>query len=114
MTSPQEIDQLFKQYLTICNQAIAQHKDRFPYKQIWDAVEQMQSREAVDLTVYDDEPQSHYKLRLQDKQIKLIASDHLGAPVGWKLSTSYLRRVIAHPQDYIDHPAKLDWDWLKD
>jgi hypothetical protein len=29
------------------------------------------------------------------------------------MNLSYVRNVVAHPQDYIDHPEKLDLDWLK-
>ena len=33
--------------------------------------------------------------------------------MAWKVSQEYLAKVAANPQDYIDHPVKLDWDWLK-
>ena len=32
---------------------------------------------------------------------------------GWKVSRSYLESVVENADEYIEHPAKLDWDWLK-
>lgn len=109
-----DIDALFEQYLHICNEAMKAHKDQFPYKQIWDAVERLQAGEEIDLTIYDDAPQSHYKVRLKDKHIDVVTTDHEDEHRGWKINTSYLRKVVEHPDEYINHPAKLDWDWLKD
>ncbi|MCI5050227.1 MAG: hypothetical protein MRY32_07870 [Rickettsiales bacterium] len=114
MTDITEIDELFEQYLHICNQAMEQNKDQFPYKHIWEAVERFKQGEDIDLTIYDDEPKSHYKVQLKDKHIDIVDVDHDDEHKGWKINTSYLRRVIAQPDEYINHPAKLDWDWLKD
>jgi hypothetical protein len=114
MASSEEIDQLFRQYLEICNRAMQAHCHEFPYKQIWDAVERLQAGEPVDLTIYDDEPQHHYKVCLRDKHIDLVKEEPEEMPEGWKMNTSYLRRVVENPQEYIEQPARLDWDWLKD
>lgn len=109
-----DIDALVQAYLQVCNRALAQHKDQFPYKQIWEAVEHVQQADGVDLTVYDDRPQSHVKVRLKDKQIEVLGVDHEEeGHRGFKLTTSYLKRVVEQPEEYINHPAKLDWDWLK-
>ena len=114
MGQPQDIDSLFKQYLIICNEAMKAHAHEFPYKQIWNAVERLQSGEPVDLTIYDDEPQQHYKVCLKNKHIDLVQADKNGNIDGWKMNTSYLRKVVENPEEYIKQPAKLDWDWLKD
>lgn len=110
----EDINSLFQQYLSICNQALYQHKEEFPYKHIWEAVETLQEGKDIDLIIYDNKPKNHYKVRLHNKQLNIVDSDTSGRHDGWKLNISYLREVINHPQDYIDHPAKLDWDWLGD
>lgn len=114
MSDSQEIDALFQHYLQVCNAAMDRHKNEFPYKYIWEAVEKLQAGEEVDLTVYDDAPQRHYRVRLKDKQIEVVQSDKDERHKGWKMNTSYLRKVTEHPQEYVEHPARLDWDWLKD
>lgn len=114
MAESYDIDVLFEQYLAICNEAMKQNKDRFPYKHIWEAVERLKRGEDIDLTIYDDEPKSHYRVQIKDNHIDVIDVDHEDKHQGWKLTSSYLRKVVEHPQEYIDHPAKLDWDWLKD
>jgi hypothetical protein len=30
-----------------------------------------------------------------------------------KLGRHYMEDVVAHREEYIRHPEKLDWDWLK-
>lgn len=114
MATQEEIDALFRQYVMICNQALQAHAHEFPYKQIWNAVERLQSSKPVDLTIYDDEPQHHYKVSLQDHHIDLVQDEEDETHQGWKLNTSYLRRVVENPEEYINQPARLDWDWLKD
>jgi hypothetical protein len=33
--------------------------------------------------------------------------------IAWKVPESYLKDVVENAEDYINHPAKLDWEWLK-
>ena len=106
------IDDLFLQFLDIYNQAIAAHKEEFPYKYIWEAAEKLQTTNGMHVTVYDDEPKGDYQLRLQDKHIELIEPDGQGSQ-GLRINKSYMKRVLENSRDYINEPAKLDWDWLK-
>jgi hypothetical protein len=42
------------------------------------------------------------------------ATETPDAEEGWKVNVSYLQQVVDNPQEYIDNPAKLDFDWLRD
>ena len=103
---------LFDRFLEIYNRAMHVHKDRFPYKHIWEAAEQMQEDADWHLTVYDDEPKGDYVLCLQDKHLLLVQTLQPSDPSGWRMNLSYIKEVIENPQCYIDDPARLDWEWL--
>jgi hypothetical protein len=109
-----EYERVFETYLGVCNQAIEKNKDKFPYMEIWRA--RWKSLEQGDLfqcAVYDERPKIIYTLRLiEDMKIKIIEKTHIVSKDVWPLTFSYLKHVTDHPQDYIDHPANLDWGWL--
>ena len=109
----ESIQDLFRQYLDICNQAIETNKDAFPYKHIWEAAEQLQSKEGMHLTVYDDEPKCDYQIKIHDKHLEVVEEKEEEIAPGWRVNTSYLKRVIDNPDEYINEPGKLDWHWLK-
>ena len=107
-----DIDRLFRQYLEICNQAIDEHKDEFPYKEIISVSEAIIGNSPVDLAVYDDEPKGAYTLHFKDKKI-----GNGGRPAdpkkAWRINLSYLKQVVENPDKYIKHSEMLDFDWLK-
>ena len=107
----QDFSELVERYMEVCNQAIEKHKDTFPYKNILKASEAFQGS-GWRFTVYDDEPKGSYQINLNDNfmEAKPCEKKHSS---GWHLNTSYLHKVTQNPQDYIDNPALLDLDWLK-
>ncbi|MDG1287698.1 MAG: hypothetical protein P8P30_09085 [Rickettsiales bacterium] len=108
-----EYERLFRDYVKICNRALTVNKDIFPFKHIWNAAEAELQNGSVKIIIYDDEPKMNYSLRLQNNKIDASACSHIGKDEPWYLNTSYLRRVVEHPDEYIDNPAMIDWDWLK-
>ena len=110
----ESLHKLFEQYVDICNRAMQAHKDEFPYKHIWEAAENVQSRSGVHLAIYDDEPQAKYRVRIKDKHISLAEDAQPDPDEACSLKASFLRKVVENPEEYINHPAKLDWHWLKD
>lgn len=112
MERSDEIDSLFRRYVMICNAAMQQHKEAFPYKQIWDALERQQKETAFDISILDDEPSRHYQLSMKDKHIDVLSCDD-DNQCPRKINASYLRKVVEHPEEYLANPAKLDWDWLQ-
>ncbi len=109
-----EIDRLFQDYLDVCNQALEENKDNFPYKLICNAAESAFAERAIKLAIYDDRPKECYCLQMKDHKIE--ASDECDlshAKDAWRINLSYLQQVVDHPEEYIKHPARLDWDWLR-
>jgi hypothetical protein len=67
----------------------------------------------VQCAVYDDRPKLAYTLHLSEEmKIKLIKKDPIASEDVWPFKYSYLKHVVENPQEYIKHPANLDWGWL--
>ena len=114
--SVEEYERVFERYLDICNQAIEKNKDTFPYSEIWKARWKNLGKDNIlQCAVYDDRPKVIYTLQLtEDMKIKIIKKAHVAPDEIWPFKYSYLKHVVDHPQDYIAHPATLDWGWLAD
>ncbi len=112
--STEEYERTFERYLDICNQAIEKNKDKFPYMEIWRARwKNLGTDNILQCAVYDDRPKIIYTLQLtEDMKIKIIEKKFVDPKDIWPFKYSYLKHVVDHPQDYIDHPANLDWGWL--
>jgi hypothetical protein len=111
----QEYEQVFQQYLEICNQAIEQNKGKFPYTEIWGArLKALEDEMKIQTVVFDDRPKLAYMLRLtKDMKIEIIEKKTLPPEDAWPFTYQYLKRVVDSPQEYIENPARLEWGWLK-
>lgn len=107
-----DCDALFRQYVEVCNRAMAEHAEEFPYKQIWNAARKAIGENGVRIAVYDDQPKSAYEIHLEGDHLEASRDGHSDSPV-WRMDLSYLQEVVEHPEAYIQNPARLDWDWLR-
>lgn len=112
--STEEYERIFERYLDICNQAIEKNKDKFPYMEIWNTRWKNLGRgNILECAVYDDRPKIIYTLQLtEDMKIKILKKTPVVPEDVWPFKYSYLKHVVENPQEYIDHPANLDWGWL--
>lgn len=110
-----EYERVFQQYLEICNRAIEQNKNKFPYTEIWGSrLKARKDEMEIEAIVYDDRPKLAYMLRLtKDMKIEIVEKKTLPPEEAWPFTYQYLKRVVDNPQDYIENPAKLEWGWLK-
>ena len=111
---PSEND-LISRYVEICNRALQENKERYPYKQILDAAQNMQKLKNIGVCIVDDKPQTSYVLQLCDNKIK-GKPHHTGVDmqydVKWRVSRTYLENVVKNPEEYVKNPAKIDWEWI--
>jgi len=111
----QEYERVFQQYLEICNRAIEQNKDKFPYTEIWGArLKTLEEEMKIHAVVFDDRPKLAYILRLtKDMKIKIVEKKVIPPEDSWPFTYQYLKRVVDNPKEYIENPARLEWGWLK-
>lgn len=114
----QSLEQLFKSYLQVCNDALETNGNRFPFKQILGAAEAKRHRE-VEVCIVDDQPDVSYVIHLEHQK---ILGESMSCPSAscdctkpkWNVTRSYLEDVINNPDEYIQNPAKIDWEWMFD
>jgi len=107
--------QLFQRYLDVCNRALDMNKDKFPFKQILLPVQLSQSSKTIEVSIIDDLPKDSYTLTVNGHH--LVGNIHgqcanCKCDGKWRIHKSYLEDVIRHPDEYIQNPAKIDWEWL--
>jgi hypothetical protein len=110
----QECERLFERYIDVCNQAIERNKDKFPYKEIWQAWWKTRGPDDIlQIAVHDDKPKIGFTLRLtEDRILKIIEKTHVALDDVWPLQLSFLKHVVDEPEGYIEYPARLDWGYL--
>ena len=118
MNMPTEMDTptLFAQYLNVANAALSANEDRFPYKQILRALSDRLNGKRVGVAVYKDDsssPFDYFTITFHDGHLSYLAHGKEAPDIVWKAPRRHLERVVRDPKEYIEHPAKLDWDWLK-
>lgn len=109
-------DALFTQYIDVVNRAIGNSRDDLYGKAI-DLWDKTIGDEPIAVGVYaSDASQPHhwYTVKLSDGTFDLLetgkASD---AETDWKISDDHLSKVVDNPQTFIEHPVKLDLNWIK-
>ncbi len=106
---------LFTDAINVMNEAIKQNQDRFPYKQIIGATEGVAEGRKVGVAVYADDPATpydYYTVSFKNGQIEILSHGKEEPEIAWKVPRGYLEEVTEHSEQYKQHPAKLDWDWL--
>lgn len=107
------VDKLLRDYIEVCNKALKANSHSFPYQQLMGASEKMLDNYNIRVAVYDDQPQACYALQFKDSAFDVSPRETSEAKGAWQLNTSYMKQVVENPAEYIKHPAKLDFDWLK-
>ncbi|MCB1592163.1 MAG: hypothetical protein KDI90_06900 [Alphaproteobacteria bacterium] len=111
-----EDHELFERYLHICNQALCLNADRFPFKQILEAAGgHPAGGKPVEVLIVNDQPEEGICIRYNHEQ-RVVQSEERHEPTlpkrKWKITRSYLLEVIRNSGEYINNPAKIDWEWL--
>jgi hypothetical protein len=112
----QETRSFFIQYINTCNLALSRHKDTMPYKQILELGEKILGGKNIAVEVYEEDPNRPvdlYTIRLNDGNFDVVAYEKQDVAMEWKVKEAYLEKVVKNSQDYIAHPEKLEWEWLK-
>jgi hypothetical protein len=110
-----EISALFSSAMDVWNRAIRENRDRFPFREVLPKCEMALRGRLLGVRVHEGNlrrPVGQFAVRFRDGLIHLAAEADQNADVVWEVSRDRLQEVIEDPEHYVDHPAKLDWDFL--
>jgi CBS domain-containing protein len=116
MPNSKKDQQLLNDYLEVCNAAMLANKESFLYKQLISLSGFVFSGRNFATLLYDDDPDlpdGVYTVRFTGDHLELVSEGKRDVVFSCKMQRSYLRTVAENRQDFIDHPEKLDWQWLK-
>lgn len=116
MNASLRIRNLVKHYFNICNTALTQNKDSLIYGSVIAVINQFVSGQTISLRVVDDSetPVGYFTTGFVDGEFTPIREGEHGPDARFTLRQSFLEEVVSHADNYIAHPEKLDWSWLKD
>ena len=115
-TEQQDTATLFTNYLNVANAALEANQDKFPYKQMLEAGDKILGDKRIGVEVYKeraDQPHDAFTVEWKDGTLRLLEHGKKDTDLSFRLKEEYLRQVADNPDDYIQHPARLDLDWLK-
>jgi hypothetical protein len=115
VTAGQDI-QLLIEYFDVCNAALEANRDSLPYKPIIALYDKIFTNRDVGIDIYDSDPgkiEATATVRLTNGMIVPVAASRAKPSVRFKFKRSYMEDVATHREEYVKHPEKLDWGWLK-
>lgn len=107
---------VFTQYLNVLNRSLGAHRDDFPYQQIISAAEELLEDKDIGVAIYEDEPDNphdYFTISFEEGSFEIEEHGKESPDVDWRVSESYLREVIQNEEEYVEHPDRLNIDWLK-
>lgn len=114
------LEPLMREYVAICNHAMAKNKDKFWYQQAHKIGKAVGDGKNFRTLVYEDNPahtQASFILHFDAGKPELRLDDSANekeAAFTWKTPVSYLKDVVEErPTWYLEQPTRLDWQWLK-
>ena len=116
MAKPQSTENLVKQYLNICNDILIKQRDTVPFEEIIALINRIIDNEkTITLKVVDDQGKTLglYATTFMVDEFKPIGVHSPNQETQFVVSRRYLEHVVDNADDYMAHPIKLDWDWLK-
>jgi hypothetical protein len=110
---------LLKQYVSLCNQAITENRDKFWMKQAKQLNEKLWNGGNFRTIIYDQDPgavieEATVQFDQHGPSLRVLPPGDYAVTFSWKVPIDYLEEVLAQPQAYLDNPLKLDWDWMKE
>ena len=112
---PLSTTNLVKHYFNVCNTALAQHREGVVYGPLLELVNRLASGRTIAIEVAGAPKASprHYTVRFVDGAFTPVRRGVHDPDVRRTLHRDFLKDVVDHADDYIEHPERLDWGWLR-
>ena len=112
-----DIYELFTTALEVTNKSLETNRGSGIYGALISGWDKYLDGHKSGVAIYDDDPAQpfdYFTVRYLKGKFEILSRGKSEHDTEWKVSRKYLESLADNPQTYIDHPAKLDIDWLKD
>jgi len=107
---------LLIEYLDVCNTALEANRRSGSHKPLIAAYDAIFANRQVGVEIYGDDPkkiETAVTIRLVNGMFEPVPEQDANPSFHLKFQRRYMEEVVAHRQEYVQHPEKLDWDWVK-
>lgn len=107
---------LLNDYLDVCNAAADEHRQSLVYRPLIAAFDSVFSGRQVGIDIYDndtDQIETTIIIYREDGEFVSVREADAHPSFHLKLGRQYMEDVVSHRDEYIRHPEKLNWDWIK-
>ncbi len=107
---------LFMDALDVVNRSIEANRDEGVYGKLIEGFDKFADRHVSAVALYGEDPAhpyDYFTIKYTAGRFELVERGKGDHDTEWKVSKEYLVDVVENPQKYIDHPAKLDLEWMK-
>jgi hypothetical protein len=114
--SDRDIYELFTAALDVTNRSLEKNRESGFFKGLIAAADKYLDGHKAGVAIYDEDPKKpfdYFTIRYSNEKFEIQSRGKSEHDTEWKVSRDYLESVADNPQEYIDHPSKLDLDWLK-
>lgn len=106
---------LLIEYVAVCNKALQENANRFPFQQILGAARTLNQSQNIEVSVLDWGHRETYIFKLDHQGLSV--SPHTKCQDckcirSWSVNKDYIERVTENPNAYIENPAKINWEWM--
>jgi len=106
---------LLRQYINLANDALQQQKHNAVLSGVVTLLEHKLAGDEITVTVVDEDDATtvaRFVTRFGNGQFAPLREVEHGSARQFDVNRSYLQLVVDNAQDYLQHPTRLDWDWL--
>ena len=114
--SDRDIYEVFTAALDVTNRSLEKNRDSGFFKGLVAAADKFLDGHKAGVAIYDEDPEKpfdYFTIRYMNQKFEIQSRGKSEHDTEWKVSRDYLESVADNPQEYIDNPAKLDFEWLK-
>jgi hypothetical protein len=105
----------FMEALDVVNRVLEANRGEGAYGTVLEAIDEHLEGHTATVEVYDDDPHAPFDaftVRWTDGRFELRERGKGEHDSTWKVSARYLDSLIENPETYVQHPTRLDLDWL--
>lgn len=101
--------------LDVINKSLQKNRDKGVFGKLIEGFDSYADGHVSAVAIHKDDPKrphDYFAVRYTGGRFELLERGKGEHDTHWKVSTKYLQSLNDDPQTYIDHPSRLDLDWM--
>lgn len=107
---------LFMDALDVVNRSLEQNRGKGVYGKLIEGFDKFADKHVSAVALYGDDPAhpyDYFTIKYTAGRFELVERGKGEHDTQWRVAKDYLVSLVENPQTYIEHPARLDLDWMK-